>query len=95
MFQHFFFFGLGNAILGVFYYFEFDCIEQFKAVEEPWPWKTDKKEWVELVKKTLFLTTFNSFVCITLIQTEHLFFNGKHPWSMEFEKIPSPFTFAC
>lgn len=69
MCQHFFFSYLFNGILSIFYYFEFAFIEQFKAVEEEWPWKTNKEEWIKLLKKSLVVTNLNAFLCITALQS--------------------------
>jgi len=95
MCQHWFFLCLGNGILGIFYYFQFECIEKYKSVEEEWPWKENKKEFIILLKKSIGMLLFNGTVTITVLQIPQLFLGEKHPWSMETDKIPGPFTFAC
>ena len=43
--------------------YEWDFIERYKSIEEPWPWKgEDKEHWNNLKKRTAVVYAFNMFV---------------------------------
>lgn len=46
------------------YYLEWDIIERYKSIEEPWPWKDkeNKDEWNRLLKRTAVVYSFNMFI---------------------------------
>lgn len=47
--QHYFVLAAGAVVYTSLYWFELPFFEQYKAFDEPWPWKADRKKWQELL----------------------------------------------
>lgn len=67
MSQHYFVFMACVVVYTLLYYFEMPFFEQFKAFDEPWPWKADNKKWRKLLGESAALVGFNYFVMIPLL----------------------------
>jgi len=85
---------IGNLFFWILYHFEIPFFEQYKAVDEPWPWVNNRKGWKKLVWKSIGLSILNGAISFPLAQFNHLFKDEEHPWSMAVDKLPSPATFA-
>jgi hypothetical protein len=56
----------GNLIYFAFYKGNFAFIEKYKAVDEPWPWETNKEEWDKLFWRAVKLTVTNIWIAVPL-----------------------------
>ena len=85
----------GNLFFWFLYHFEFPFFEQYKAISGDWPWKTNKKEWTNIMWKSIYYSLFNGIVVTTFAQLPMLLGYDKHPWTMDSAQLPDPITYAA
>ena len=56
-----------NLIMMVIYKAELPFFERYKVNSNPWPWNENKDEWKSILKKSVGLGVFNSFVSLPIL----------------------------
>jgi len=80
---------LWNLIYFVIYKIESPFFEQFKTNSEPWPWNSDKKEWMKLLKSTVCILFINQFIIMPIISAISNLWKAPL-MRADYESLPSP-----
>ena len=75
------------------YHIEHPFFEKYKINSKHWPWYENLHEWSVLLKKSMLLITFNSFVTVPLLLLINVSMSN---WELEMatsiEELPTPKT---
>lgn len=78
------------------YRIEHPFFERYKINPDPWPWQENRDEWIKLMKKSLLLVTFNSFVSLPALLIGIMpLKDWKIDWSFSNEDLPDWKTLAA
>ena len=89
---------LGFTICWTFYatlnYLELPFFEQYKAFDDPWPWKADFEKWLKLFFESMKLVSFNNGVLIPIIAFMYYMQGQELPFDFSPQGVPTPIKFA-
>ena len=82
-----------GASLGFFFCYKLNhpFFEKYKAVDDPWPWETDRLEWNRLFWRSIKLTALNSIVINFVINYPSVAADSPMPFRDD-TVYDSPFT---
>ena len=85
-----------QIIFGFLYYIEWDLLERYKVVEEPWPWKEDPVRWkTYLLPKTIAIWCFNMLFLAPLTYCINEFLDEPVPYDLSADGIPDAGKFLA
>lgn len=77
----------------VIYHLEWDFFERYKINPNPWPWKKDRKAWVQLMQKSVLLVVLNNLIVLPILMLIDVVANDWHcPFTLDMESLPTPLT---
>jgi sterol desaturase/sphingolipid hydroxylase (fatty acid hydroxylase superfamily) len=92
--QHYLCFSCCWTVYATLNYLELPFFEQFKAFDDPWPWKSDYEKWRKLFLESMKLVTFNNCVIIPTLAFAHYWAGDKMAYDFSPEGIPTPLKLA-